>query len=161
MSDDTEEEIEESMDEEFEEDFEAEDPDAEAVEEDDLDLEEPIEEFGGEDTSESDDEEDEDEEEEAAPRARKVADDDEEDDDEEDDDVEADLEAILRDRLATEDDEEEEEGEEGAPAPAGDSPAAARTDEFVCPSCFLLVSPSQIVPGPDPLCPHCGELLDL
>jgi hypothetical protein len=69
---------------------------------------------------------------------------DEEDEDEElltPDDVEADLDKILKDRLASEDPaaEDEEEPETEDRSNADDSLQPKRADEVLCPSCFLLV----------------------
>jgi hypothetical protein len=103
------------------------------------------------------------EEEETGPRpvARKAAGDDEEDDDDDvldPDDIEADLEEILRDRIAAADDEEDEEEEE-APLPSErtvGSVAPKRADEWTCPGCFLIVSASQFGSRDNPTCPS-GE----
>ena len=74
--------------------------------------------------------------------ARKGSED--EDEDEElltPDDVEADLDKILKDRLASEDPaaEDEEEPEPDDRSNADDSLQPKRADELLCPSCFLLV----------------------
>ena len=77
------------------------------------------------------------------------------DDDEDDDDVEADLDAILKDRIAAGDDEEDDDEEDGpktpkpAPTPSGEAePVMARQDhEFSCPNCFLLVNRAAVVDG--------------
>ena len=79
---------------------------------------------------------------------RKKRDDDEDDDEDEvdPDDVEADLDTILKDRIAATDDEDDEEEEE---APATGAPegtasvAPKRANEFTCPGCFLLVNRGQ------------------
>lgn len=105
---------------------------------------------GSDDAKDDDDEEDE----ASRPRARRVDDDD--DDEEEEEDVEADLNEILRGRMATEDDEEEDE----APTPEADKPGAVNTrksDEFVCGICFMVVAQKQTeLPCPmgDGLEPH-------
>ncbi|MDA3039966.1 MAG: hypothetical protein O3C27_10660 [Actinomycetota bacterium] len=82
----------------------------------------------------------------AEPRVRVRRDDDDDDDDDEEtdpDDVEADLEEILRDRMAAsdddDDDDDEPDGEEGNP-----SVPAKRGDEFLCGLCFLVVSRAQL-----------------
>jgi hypothetical protein len=88
------------------------------------------------------------------------------DDDEDDDDVEADLDAILKGRIAAGDDEDEDDDEdEGkpskpAPTPPGEAePVVARQDnEFSCPNCFLLVNSAAVVDGE---CPHCGGPVEL
>lgn len=74
--------------------------------------------------------------------ARKPGED--EDEDEElltPDDVEADLDKILKDRLASEDPaaEDEEEPETEDRSSTDDSLQPKRADEVLCPSCFLLV----------------------
>jgi len=85
------------------------------------------------------------------PAAERKGDDDDEDEEVADsDDVEADLSAILKDRIAAaEDDEDEEEAE--APAARGSADAAdgvtpRRADEFMCTGCFLLVNRQQFGP---------------
>ncbi len=167
MDDEVEDDAEEFEDEEFADDTEtiAEVPE-DAIE---IDLEEPIDTFEDEVAVvaevEVEDEAD-DEEEEAAPRARKVSEDEDEDEDEDPDDVEADLEAILRDRMAAAEDDDEDEAEETA---AGDTKvegtAPARNDEFVCESCFMLVNRSQFGSAKDPRCPmgdpECPPIIQL
>ncbi|MFM8794421.1 MAG: hypothetical protein ACKOFF_05980 [Acidimicrobiales bacterium] len=74
--------------------------------------------------------------------SRKAGEDD--DEDEElltDDDVEADLDKILKDKLASEDPaaEDEEQPEPDDRGNADDSLQPKRADELLCPSCFLLV----------------------
>ena len=64
-----------------------------------------------------------------------MADDEDEDEDVDPDDVEADLDAILKNRLAAEDDDDDEEDED-APAAV----PAKKMDEFVCEMCFLVVN---------------------
>jgi hypothetical protein len=106
-------------------------------------------------STDKDDEEEEDDDDVAAP-ARPV------DDDEDDDEVEADLDAILKDRIAAGDDEEDDEDQppRPAPAPAGEAePVVARQDhEISCPNCFLLVNTASVIDGE---CPHCGGPVDL
>jgi hypothetical protein len=94
------------------------------------------------------------------PRARKkAATDDETEEDEEEadpDDVEADLDTILKDRIAAADDEEDEEEAEavdtrGPETPDGVTPKKA--NEFVCPGCFLLVNRGQFGPADNMTCP--------
>jgi hypothetical protein len=95
---------------------------------------------------------------EAVPKARKKRDDEEDDEDEADpDDVEADLDKILKDRIAAnEDDDEDEELEEQAPRATGetaDGVQPKKANEFMCTGCFLLVNAAQFGP-PDHLeCP--------
>jgi len=95
---------------------------------------------------------------EAAPKARKKRDDEEDDDDEADpDDVEADLDTILKDRIAAnEDDDEDEELEEQAPRTAGetaDGVQPKKANEFMCTGCFLLVNAAQFGPPGHLECP--------
>ena len=84
-----------------------------------------------------------------------------EDDDDEDvhpSDVEADLEEILRDRIAASDDDEEDEEEE-APGQAKAVPSVAppRSDEWTCNQCFLIVSMTQFGSRANPVCPSGEE----
>ena len=125
--------------------------DDEIIEEDELDEDEL-------DEDELDD--DEDDEDDVATPARPSGDD---DDDEDDDDVEADLDAILKDRIAAGDDEDDDEDDEQAAAkkpavaPGDAEPVQARQEnEFSCPHCFLLVNPASVVDGE---CPHCGGMV--
>ena len=96
--------------------------------------------------------EDEEEEEPVEPRVRTRRTGEEEDEDEDEetdpDDVEADLEEILRDRMAAsaddDDDDDESDGEEGPK-----NMPAKRGDEFLCGLCFLVVSRAQLnIPCP-------------
>jgi hypothetical protein len=98
----------------------------------------------------------------AEPPARarkKAAGDDEVEEDEEEadpDDVEADLDTILKDRIAAADDEEDEEEVEapdtrGPETPDGVTPKKA--NEFVCTGCFLLVNRGQFGPADQMACP--------
>ena len=82
-------------------------------------------------------------------------DEDEEEDEPDPDEVEADLDAILKDRIAASDDDEEEE-EEGAP-PKAPSPAGLverQETEIHCPHCFLLVQAKTVAEMGE--CGHCG-----
>lgn len=94
----------------------------------------------------------------AVPKARKRAAGDAEEDDEDEldpDDVEADLDTILKDRIAAVEDEDEEE-EEQAPRATVESPDGVvpkRANEFVCTGCFLLVNRGQFGPSGDLQCP--------
>ena len=107
------------------------------------------------------DDDDDDEDDESGPTP--VADSSEDDDDEDPADVEADLDAILKDRIASGEDEEEEE-EGGDPSTASkkeapvqgeeDSVEARRKSEVICPSCFLIIE-AQIAKETGE-CPHCG-----
>lgn len=134
------------------------------LDDDDLDEEDLVDEVADDAFSVDDDvvvEEEDDEEEDddsSRPRARKV--DEEDDDDEEPEDVEADLEAILRDRMATSDDDDEEEEENAVTGVKPADVTSKRDDEFVCNSCFLVVNRSQFgtrknsrCPVGDPDCP--------
>lgn len=145
--DDEVEEIEEDLDEEFAEADDFDGGDAEILEPDGAAAEE-----------------DEGEEEVAAPAARKKREDDEDEDDDEDlspDDVEADLDTILRDRIAASDDEDDDEEDDevvAAVTPEGTaSVAPKRAGEFTCPACFLLVSRAQFGRPDDPRCPVGNE----
>ena len=81
-----------------------------------------------------------------------------EDDEDEPDpgDVEADLDEILRDRIAAnDDDDEEEEGEGGVTLiPASGDVEGRRESEIHCPNCFLLVTTDTVTNTGE--CPHCG-----
>ena len=94
------------------------------------------------------DEEDEEAAADAALAARPKRED--EDDEEEDlnpDDVEADLVAILKDRIAAADDEDEEDEEvvpePRAPADIAEGVTPKKANEFMCTGCFLLVNRGQ------------------
>jgi hypothetical protein len=92
------------------------------------------------------DEDEEDEEEEAVPAARRRPRAGEEEEDEDvlnPDDVEADLDTILKDRIASGDDDEEDDEEPEAPGEPGERVAAKTADEFTCQTCFLIVHPRQ------------------
>ena len=82
---------------------------------------------------------------------------DDDDDDDDDDEVEADLTAILEDRIKANDDEDPEEGEAVKSGDGEDANVVAKQeDEMNCPSCFLLVSKAAI--EKDGECPHCGAV---
>lgn len=87
-------------------------------------------------------------------------DDDEEDDEEDDpDDVEADLDTILKDRIAAQPDEDEGDEDE-TPEPDERSDGTGRIQpkrpgEFVCQSCFLVKHPSQLADPDAMLCSDC------
>ncbi len=90
----------------------------------------------------------------APPRNRKkaAADDESEEDEEEadPDDVEADLDTILKDRIAAADDEEDEEEVEAADTRGPETPDGVtpkKANEFVCPGCFLLGQPGPVRSG--------------
>ena len=115
----------------------------------DGDAEEPFED--GEAGADEEEEEDEDE---VGARPADAAGD-EEEDEPDPDEVEADLDAILKDRIAASDDDEEEE-EEGAP-PKAPSPAGLverQETEIHCPHCFLLVQAKTVAEMGE--CGHCG-----
>lgn len=82
------------------------------------------------------------------PARRKRSDEDDEDDDDETDpdDVEADLDTILKDRIASGDDLEEDE-EEDAPdrsdPDSADGVTAKKEGEFTCQMCYFIVHPRQ------------------
>jgi hypothetical protein len=86
----------------------------------------------------------------APAKARKAGDDEEDEDEVADaDDVEADLSAILKDRIAAADDDDEEEEAEEVDPRAGDTPDGVtprRANEFMCTGCFLLVNRAQFGP---------------
>ncbi len=112
-----------------------------------------LDESAGPDSIEDIEDEDEfDDDEDLAPRAKAVKADSEEDEDLEPEDLEADLDAILRDRMAASDDDEDET-EGTASLPKGPAPE----DIITCPSCFLGVNRSQL--DNQEFCPHCGDLL--
>ena len=106
------------------------------------------------DTDGSGDDEDDEDADEKGPRP--VGGSEHEDDEEPDpDDVEADLEAILRDRISASDDDEEDEDEGPATTPGGtDQPSARQETELVCPHCFLLVQAETVAETGE--CGHCG-----
>tara|TARA_B100000131_G_scaffold263685_1_gene260614 strand:- start:2016 stop:2477 length:462 start_codon:yes stop_codon:yes gene_type:complete len=80
------------------------------------------------------------------------------DDDDDDDEVEADLTAILEDRIKANDDEDPEEDEAVKSGDGEDANVVAKQeDEMNCPSCFLLVSKAAI--EKDGECPHCGAVI--
>ena len=137
------------------------------------DNEEPGEEFDGDDefgdgdlgseyddgsedaeesTTEGSDDEDDDEDEGGASAAVSGGDDD--DDEPDTDEVEADLNEILRDRIAADEDEEEDD-EEGAsvPVPTGENVERQHT-ELHCPHCFLLIQAKTVAETGE--CGHCG-----
>jgi hypothetical protein len=90
-------------------------------------------------------------------RAKKRADDEEDDDEELDpDDVEADLDTILKDRIAAADEDEDEDELEEQPrttAEAPDGVVPKRANEFMCMGCFLLVNRGQFGPENNLQCP--------
>ena len=114
----------------------------------DDDLEDDLEEvdLGDDDDAEVAVEEDEDDAVDDVPaaKAKRASDDEDEDDEDVDpDDVEADLDTILKDRIAAGDDDEDEDEIEEPGAESGERVAAKTADEFTCPTCFLIVHPRQ------------------
>lgn len=171
MADD--EEITSEPDEEFEEVEEEADIDPAELDEDELD----------EDVLEADDDfvaldddfvaaedDDEDDDETSGPVRRSVPtgeDEDEDDDIIAPDDVEADLDTILKGKIASEDDlddddEEEEEAlvvpvKKPAPVEQADGVTAKQEGEFTCPGCFMVVHPRQFGRRVNPTCPSGEE----
>jgi hypothetical protein len=96
-------------------------------------------------------------------RAAAAGDDDEDTPDP--DDVEADLDTILKDRIAAGDDEEEEEEEEKPGrvtkstdddgTEGGNRVAPRKAGEFVCSSCFLVKPDMQLADAKNKLCADC------
>lgn len=84
------------------------------------------------------------------------------DDEVDPDNLEADLNTILRDRIAAgddiEDDDEVSEVETGQPAEMLGSVTPRRDDEWLCEGCFLLVSKSQLGNRNEPRCPSGEEI---
>ena len=84
------------------------------------------------------------------------------DDEVDPDNLEADLNTILRDRIAAgddiEDDDETNEVETGQPAEMLGSVTPRREDEWLCEGCFLLVSKSQLGSRKEPRCPSGEEI---
>ena len=118
-------------------------------------------EWGPEDADGSDDEgsddegsdDDEDEDEDGALPAG--AGEEDEEDEPDPDEVEADLNEILRDRIAADADEEDEEDGEEAPAPVPTGGTVERQDtELHCPHCFLLIQAKTVAETGE--CGHCG-----
>ena len=97
-----------------------------------------------------DDEDNEDDE--AGPKPTAGSEDDEDEPDPSD--VEADLEEILRERIAAGDDEDEDEEGEVALVPASGDVEGRRESEIHCPNCFLLVATDTVTDTGE--CPHCG-----
>ena len=141
---DIEEEDDEAFDPEFDEDMEEEDDDDHLADDDD-DLEEDDEEAVPERSAKR------------PPQAEG-----EFDDEVDPDNLEADLNTILRDRIAAgddvEDDEEAGEVETGQPAELLGSVTPRRDDEWLCEGCFLLVSKSQLGSRTEPRCPSGEEI---
>ncbi|MDG2211170.1 MAG: hypothetical protein P8K64_04185, partial [Acidimicrobiales bacterium] len=106
------------------------------------------------------DEEEEDEEEESGPRPSRHSGDEGEDDEPDPDDVEADLEEILRDRIAADADEggdgeeEEDPGQVEVVAKSPEEAQARQKTEMSCPHCFLLVDETVVSETGE--CSQCG-----
>jgi hypothetical protein len=152
-------ELDEDFEEELAPDLDEEELDEDVLADDELEDDEFGEETLDDETLETeDDAEAGDAEAAATPTKRKKAAEEDDDDDELDpDDVEADLDTILKDRIAAADDLEDEEDEEEE-EDSGESTGRVqpKTDsEFVCKSCFLVKRVSQRVPGTDDLCNDC------
>jgi hypothetical protein len=149
------------LDDDFDPDAIEEDLDEEALDPDELDDELDDETIGDEDGGEALGEADEDEEEEAdvveeTARAKKRREEDDDEDDVDPDDVEADLDTILKDRIAAADDDDEDEELEEQPRNAPEAPDGVvpkRANEFMCTGCFLLVNRGQFGPEDDMQCP--------
>ena len=140
MSDDLEEEKDALDDDELQEDFGDDMPEDEELEGSE----------DGEIFDEDDDEDDGDDDDDSADVSS--------DDDDDDDEVEADLTAILEDRIKANDDENPEEAEPPKSPDGEDANVIAKQeDEMNCPSCFLLVSKAAI--EKDGECPHCGAVI--
>jgi hypothetical protein len=95
----------------------------------------------------------------AATKTQKSADEEEEEEDDEVDldDVEADLDAILKDRIAAQP-EDEDEDELPEVDDRGDGPGRIqpkKADEFVCQSCFLVKHRRQLADEDQMLCVDC------
>ena len=113
-------------------------------------------ESGPEDADGSDDEGSDDDEDEDEDGARPAGAGEEDDEDEPDpDEVEADLNEILRDRIAADEEEEDEEDGVDAPAPVPTGGTVERQDtELHCPHCFLLIQAKTVAETGE--CGHCG-----
>jgi len=115
--------------------------------EDDLDdaLDDDADDDGlGSDGVDVDDDDDESADDVPSAKTKRTSDDDDDDDDDEDpDDVEADLDTILKDRIAAGDDDEDDDDLEEPGTESGERVAAKTADEFTCPTCFLIVHPRQ------------------
>ncbi|HTO01077.1 MAG TPA: hypothetical protein VL068_10420 [Microthrixaceae bacterium] len=147
------------------EDFDGDD--AEPLEEDELeeDLDDDLDDgdiAGVDDVIAGDDavvdkDEDEDEEVPTARRKRPSDVDEDEDEDIDPDDVEADLDMILKDRIAATPDDEEEEDEVVETGVEGDGTervAAKSAEEFTCTTCFMIVHPRQFGRKGNLTCPE-------
>ena len=97
----------------------------------------------------------------ATPVAAK-ADDEDEDEDEDEDDVEADLDTILKERLATTDDEDEDDEDvvKVVTKDRGDTSSGKGSDEILCNNCFLIIKESQLGPAGVRTCPSGADETD-
>jgi len=144
-----------------EQDAELEDDDLDEAVEDELDADEDLPDTAVIVTDEVvvvavDEEEDEDDVP-SAHRKRPTDVNDDEDEDVDPDDVEADLDAILKDRIAAtpDDDEEEDEVAETGPDADGTERVAAKSaEEFTCTTCFMIVHPRQFGRKGNLTCPE-------
>ncbi|MGH9303468.1 MAG: DUF4193 family protein, partial [Acidimicrobiales bacterium] len=91
----------------------------------------------------------------AASEPEEAVSEDEDDEELDDDDVEASLDVILKERLVVEEDEEEEpaDGEDRSDGTSRVLPK--QPGEFVCRSCFLVKSDSQLADRKRMLCRDC------
>lgn len=138
--------LDEDIGEELDEEFEAVLGDGD-LEDDDLD----------DDLDEELEEEEESGNNEPARNATSGDDEDSEGEDIDPDNVEADLDTILKDRLAAGDDEDEDE-ETPDPSPEASGQVAPKRDnEWTCEGCFLIVSSSQFGSRENPRCPSGEE----
>ncbi|HMV74460.1 MAG TPA: DUF4193 family protein, partial [Microthrixaceae bacterium] len=84
------------------------------------------------------------------------------DEDVDPDDVEADLDTILKDRIAAGADEDDEDELEEPGTESTERVAAKTADEFTCPTCFLIVHPRQFGRSGALSCPEgydpCGAI---
>jgi len=128
--------------------------DPDELDEEELEAADEFEEIDDE-FSETEDEEEEADDETDGPVRRSVsAEEDDDDDMLAPDDVEADLDTILKDRLVAAEDGEEEDEEPEDRSETVDRLQPKRSDEQLCPSCFLLVRQNApICPVGDDECP--------
>ncbi len=84
------------------------------------------------------------------------AEDEEEEEEPEDEDVEASLDVILKERLVVEDEPEDDEATDQEDRTEGNERVLPKQpDEFVCRSCFLVKHPSQLADKKKMLCRDC------
>lgn len=105
--------------------------------------------------------EDEDEEPAVPPQRARSGEDDEDDEELDPDDVEADLDTILKDRIASGDEGDEDEEEEVPldrnDPELGDGVIHKREGEFTCTGCFMIVHPRQFGRKGHLVCPVGDE----